>query len=169
MNFTVTLAATGSVVIQSELHGIAALVIENSGAGDAYYGDPGVVIDLAGADYGANASTPGSPDIVWGSSVDLTGVRQGMVLSGSMAVAFPATSKVLSVNGNKITMDGNATSTEGAEDCIFTSVLDDTTGITIAAGSTERFSSAWGSRFLQQGMKIYSTDGTTLKIFKRWL
>ena len=68
--------------------------------------------------------------------------------------------------GGNVRIASNATDElNGVTSFLFTAPdVDATTGMTLMPGARENFTTAVGGRFLQRGLRIYSTGGTTVKI-----
>lgn len=169
MNYTVTLAAAGTFDILPGPGRIAALVVENTGAGDAYYGrrpKHTATSKLLGR---APETTPMSATEFHVDAGCGVNVRQGMVPGDH--IAFLAGTYVTGVRqfGSSYLVEVNigldVDITQNDTFSFTEPAVNNSTGITLASGQIERFTAAWGNEFLQQGLRVYSTAGCVLKIF----
>ena len=171
MNFAITIAAAGTYDFPGALHKINLLCIENSGAGDVYLGAiPPVVISR----YGNTSTALTYAELVTdsgGATADgaaaTNAIYPGMIVSHIDAITVGT--KVLYCIGNKVYMDQVAAETTEPALLVFTPpAIDATTGITIPAGDRLWLTAAAHAYFLQQGFRLYSTDGTTIKFMPKY-
>lgn len=178
MNYALTIGAAGYVDIMPELTPVTLMLVQNAQSGaDIYFGlvpegnrvlpatDFPEASALTPSDYqmkirnGSAIVTANGPFPAW--------IRQGSILTGHAGI--PASTSVLSVNNNQLVMSANATADAEDFDLTFAApAVDATTGILITPGGIERFSTEHGSRYLQQGLRIFSTAGSTVQILKHF-
>lgn len=130
--------------IQAETSAISLLVLYNAGPETVYYGR--VIPDITAE----ATTTSGSPRVTLTAFTERP--QQGMIVNGT---GIPTDSVVLSVEGNVVTLGGNATATGAPDDLVFTATLDETTGQPIPVGATMSFTAALYRPFLQQGFDLY--------------
>lgn len=160
-NHSRTIAAGSYIDILPGSRVLAGLIIENSGGNDCYWGyipPPPVTVD---GEFNPVVHPSGSPLMSFPQNVP---VVPGMVYEDPYGVFSDAT--VIAVDGGNVRIASNATDElNGVTSFLFTAPdVDATTGMTLMPGARENFTTAVGGRFLQRGLRIYSTGGTTVKI-----
>lgn len=157
MQYQATVPDGDYYTIQPEIYPLDLLEIYNAGPQTVYYGRRIADITAAGS------TTNLSPLITLTSFTEKP--QQGMICNGT---GIPTDSQVLSVVGDKVTLNGNATATGTPSDLVFTAVLDETTGQPIPVGATKSFTPTMYRQFLQQGFDLYvpASEPSVVQILK---
>lgn len=162
MNYKITLAALGSYNILACGQRLASIILENSGANAVVYGTiPPPALVFSGKLTTGSAVVTKNPEVA--GNWQARDVVEGMSVTGT---GIPANTTVLSVVNDQITLSANATTTDPVDLTFGFPAIDATTGITLAAGARVELV-AYEEGMLQQGLRLYSTAGSTVKIFKR--
>jgi len=172
MNFAITIAALGTYDFPGAIHKINLLGIENSGGGDVYLGaiPPAPVTRLANSDVALEylALVTDTSGTAPAGAATSNAIYPGMVVSDGDGNVTVGTT-VLSCNANKVIIDQvGAASADGGVFTFTAPAIDATTGITIPAGQRLWLTAAQHAYLLQQGLRFYSTDGTTLKFLPKY-
>ena len=157
MQFQLTLPDGEYYRIQPQINNVTLLELTNDGPNTLYYGQVLQTVNVVGN------ITSGSPVVTL---TDRAGSPlQGMDVSGT---GLAANSRILSVHGNKMTLDKDATATADGVAISCDATFDDATGIPIEVGVTKSFTSSIYRDFLQRGFELYTlgTGGTVVRIFK---
>lgn len=150
MTQTITLAASGTYIIDPSTARISGIYITNSGSGTVYFGHiPGAAVVREGA-----AVVNGSAVVTLANASEALALEQGMAVTGT---GIGAGAVVKNINGAQVTLSVNSTSNTTSTLTFTPPAISTTNGHPIPPGSNINFDATNWS--LQNGLSLIA-DGT---------